>query len=203
MEKTTITISLIDKAISGLRKAAVELEEFQLQLVLGKAEASDKYEELKKKFADAIQSAMKKLSNTKIIGNDLKGKFDELLLQLSLGKAETREVFNEQKIRILNAVQEIENILRTIEIGAELYLNLYNEIQKFKIKIEILRLKFELKKLDGKNEFEVKKADFEMKIDEIKHKFIEKGSSIKKNWVFFCNEMSEAYVHLKKAFNKL
>ena len=38
---------LSDKVADALRKAAVELEEFQVQFALGKAEAKDKYEEVK------------------------------------------------------------------------------------------------------------------------------------------------------------
>ena len=48
--KTKQDINFVDKVIVALRKSAVELEEFQVQATLGKAEAKDKYEEVKKKF---------------------------------------------------------------------------------------------------------------------------------------------------------
>lgn len=191
----TTTTSFIDKAINGLRAAAAELEEFQVQFALGKAEASDKYEEVKKKFSDIIHDAKQKLNNTA----DLKNKFDELLLHLALGKAEAKEVFNEQKEKILKTIHEIENALKGSEIGMEFYLKLHSEIEKFKIKMEILRLRFELEKIDVKAEFESRKADFEKNVDTLKLKFMNKGFNAEKNWAHFCNEMSEAYIHLKKA----
>ena len=40
----------IDKVIDTLRKAADEMEEFQVKVALGKSEAEDKYEDIKKKF---------------------------------------------------------------------------------------------------------------------------------------------------------
>ena len=48
--KTKQDIQFVDKVIGALRKTAVELEEFQVKAALGKAEAQDKYEEVKKKF---------------------------------------------------------------------------------------------------------------------------------------------------------
>ena len=43
-------IQFVDKVIGALRKTAIELEESRVQAALGKAEAQDKYEEIKKKF---------------------------------------------------------------------------------------------------------------------------------------------------------
>lgn len=198
MELTTT--GFIDKAIYGLKKAAVELEEFQLQLALGKTEASDKYEEMKKKFNAVIRNAKEKLNEGGVKTDVLKRKFEELQLQLTLGKAETKEVFNEQKDKILKAIQEIENLFRTTKTGTEFYLKLTSEIEKFKIKMEILRLRFELEKLDVKDELKKRKEGLEKKINEIKQRFIERESTLEKNWNHFCNEMSESYTHLKKAF---
>ena len=42
-------IQFVDKVIGALRKSAVELEEFQVKAALGKADAQDKYEDVKKK----------------------------------------------------------------------------------------------------------------------------------------------------------
>ena len=49
MENTENT-QFLDKVVQSLKKAVVEVEEFQVQAALGKAEAQDKYEEVKKKF---------------------------------------------------------------------------------------------------------------------------------------------------------
>ena len=47
---TTERIHYTDQVVAGLRKAAIELEELQVQATLGKAEAKDKFEDVKKKF---------------------------------------------------------------------------------------------------------------------------------------------------------
>jgi hypothetical protein len=198
----TSNTSFIDKVINGLKKAAVELEEFQLQLALGKAEVSDKYEEVKKNFNEVIHEAKVNLAGGTSIVNDLKGKLEELQLQLALGKAETKDSFKEQKIKILNAIHDIEVTLKMTDIGAELYSKLNSEIEKFKIKMEILSLKFELGKMDAKVMFEEKRKEFADKADKIKQKFSESESVIEKSWDQFTTELKDAYGHLKNAFIK-
>ncbi len=196
----TTTTGFIDKAINGLRTAAAELEEFQLQVALGKAEAADKYEEVKKKFHETIHEAKVKLNAGKEKITGLNQKLEELQSHLGSCQAGSKEAFNEQKGRILKTLLEIENILKITEAGTEFYLTLQHEIEKFRIKMEILQLQFELGKLDAKNEFEAKKAGFAKRIDELKKRFIENEQALGKDWAHFCNEMSESYDHLKKAF---
>ena len=48
--ETKQDIQFMDKVIGALRKAVINLEEFQVKIALGKAEAEDNYEEVKKKF---------------------------------------------------------------------------------------------------------------------------------------------------------
>jgi hypothetical protein len=198
MEKTQF--SFIDKAILGLKKTAAELEEFQLQLALGKADASDKFEELKKGFNNVVHEAKIKLSKKDLDTNDLKQKFEEIQHLLAPCKVETRAAFIEQKETILNAIEEIETALKTSEVDKEYHFVFNTEVEKFKIKVEILRLQFEYGKLVSKKEFESMKEDFVKKIDKLKVNFKETESSFEKYWDNFRNEMSDAYTHLKKAF---
>lgn len=198
MEKTQF--SFIDKAIIGLKKTAAELEEFQLQLALGKADASDKFEELKKGFNTAVHDVKTKLSKKDLDTNDLKKKLEEIQHLLAPCKVETRAAFLEQKETILNAIEEIEKTLSSSEVDKEYHLIFNTEVQKFKIKAEILRLQFEYGKLVSKKEFEAMKEDFVKKIDKLKVNFKESESSFEKYWDNFRHEMSDAYTHLKKAF---
>ena len=47
----------IDKIVEALRRAAIEMEELQVQATIGKAEAEDKYEEVKKKFNSFVHES--------------------------------------------------------------------------------------------------------------------------------------------------
>jgi hypothetical protein len=196
----TIDESFLDKAIKGLKNAATELEEFQLQLELGKAEASDKYEELKKQFDRFIHELKQKLEEDKLFPDELRTKLDELRLQLALGKAETLDEFKAQKKKLFAMLADIQCSVKAKQIGAELHLKLDQEIEKFQIKMEMLRLKFALGKMAAKTMLEEKKAEFTQKVQELKKKFMEKESKLEKTWEHFSSELGEAYAHLKKAF---
>ena len=59
--KTKENSHLIDNVVDALRKAATELEAFQVQVALGKAEAEDKYEEVKKNFNAFVPESKSKV----------------------------------------------------------------------------------------------------------------------------------------------
>jgi hypothetical protein len=54
--------TITDKIISGLRKAADEMEELRVQIALGKLEARDLYKEKKKQFNEFLHEAKQKMT---------------------------------------------------------------------------------------------------------------------------------------------
>ena len=194
METTSSKIA--NTLISGIKKAQVDLEEFQLQLALGKAEARDKYEDVKKKFNKMVHETKLKVNELKGKKDELQSRLEELQLQLALGKADTIDAFNEQKKKITRALSNLEKELEKNHFTAEVHTKLQHEIERFKIKMEILRLHFELKKGDIKEEFEDKKAEFLKQVEKMKAKI--SGNKIQTE--NFSTEIKNAYKHLKKAF---
>ena len=106
--ETTIT----DIIINSLKKAVVELEELQVQVALGKADAKDKYVGAKKRYNEFLHRAKLHLDKTEKISKEkidlFKVAFDELRLELALGKAETKDFLEEQKKKILKIVRQFE-----------------------------------------------------------------------------------------------
>lgn len=196
--------SLTDVIIEGLKAAATELEEFRVQAALGKAEARDAYEDAKKKFRhfihEAGQSFASSQSHAKDRLDELRAVFETLQVQLALGKAETREAFEEQRKKILQALHAIENFLENNGLTAEYYKLIHNEIAKFRIKLEILRLRYELNKMDAREEFEARKREFAIRFEKIKENLHEKEKGAEKMWDQFRQDIAEAYGDLKKAF---
>lgn len=203
---TTINTSVGEKVINGLKKAAVELEEFRLQVALGKAEAKDKYEEAKKIFSAKLHEFHLKFNKVKDTTGkkamNLKAVFEELHLQLSLGKAETKEIYEEQLKKITKALKKFERFLREHKLTAELYTIIHDEIEKFKVKLEILRFQYNLKKTEIADEFEAVKAALSHKLNELIETISKKSQKAKTKGEHFREEISEAYTHLKKAFVK-
>ena len=198
--KTKKDVQFVDKVIGALRKTAIELEEFQVQAALGKAEAKDKYEEVKKKFNHFIHDSEFKIKGIKEKIEELNTKFDELRVQLALGKAETKEIFKKQKKQLLLTLHDIEVKIKTNETLNRLYALTLIEIEQFKIQLEILEQKFDKDKKEAKDSFEKGKHDFNSFINKFKGKYGRKKEVSKME--HFQNEISEAFDHFKKAFAK-
>ena len=198
--KNTQDIQFVDKVIGALRKSAIELEEFQVKAALGKAEAQDKYEEVKKKFNLFIHDSEFKIKGIKEKIEDVNSKFDELRVQLALGKAETKDVFKKQKKQLLLTIHEIEVKIRTNDTLNRMYALALIEIEQFKIQLEILEQKYDKDKSEAKDTFEKGKKEFNFFIDKFKGKYAKKKEETKLE--HFQNEISEAFDHFKKAFSK-
>ena len=183
----------------GVNHAIAELQEFRLQIALGKAEARDKFEEIKKKFHASIQTLKMRMNESKT-ANDIKQKLDELQVQLALGEAEAREAFSSQKEKILKSIHEIEALLKAHEGDTEFYLKLSNELEKFKIKLEILKYKYQPNEENHKKEFEIRIDDFARKMEEIKLSLTDKEKGLGKEIHELKNKLSDTFNHLKKAF---
>lgn len=198
--KTKPDTRFVDKVIGALRKTAVELEEFQVQAALGKAEAKDKYEEAKKKFNLFIHESEFKVKDIKEKIEELHTKFDELRVQLALGKAETKEIFKKQKKQLLLTLHDIEVKIKANETLNRMYALTLIEIEQFKIQLEILEQKFKKEKKEAKTSFEKGKQDFNSFIDKFKGKYGKKKEVSQLE--HFQTEISEAFEHFKNAFSK-
>ena len=191
-----------DKLIDGLKNAATELEELQVQIALGKAEARDIFEDLKKKFNNRLNEL--KFEYTRISNNEntsllIKG-LEKLQVQLALGMAETKELFEDQLEKIKKELSALELEMKN---NSSLHLHaaeMQLEIEKFKAKLELISLHFKLRKVITEYNFQQKKTEFHHKMDEHKIKIREKESQAKNKWSFFKKEIDEAYSHLKNVF---
>jgi hypothetical protein len=195
--KDTDNTHFMDKIVESLRKAAVEIEEFQVQAALGKAEAHDAYEGAKKHFNKFINESKTKAQEGKEKVNEVNAKLDELRVQLALGKAETKEKFKEQKKILLNSLHELEVKIKANPQVSKMYAFMQIEIEKFKVKLDVLEEKFEESKEGAKTAFEKGKTEFNEYINGVKAKYEKKQDS---KWEHFQTEISEAFTHIKRAF---
>jgi hypothetical protein len=198
--KTAENTKIIDKAVDFLRKAAVELEEFQVQASLGKAELEDTYEDTKKKFNQFIHDSKFKMKQGKDKFDDMRTLFDELIVQLNLGKAETVDAFKEQKHKILAKLHDIEVKVKTNESLNNFYKQLLLDIEMFKVKLEILESNLEKGKDNFKANYDKGKQEFLEFVEKFKTKYEKKKEETP--WENFQGEMTEALRHFKQAFTK-
>jgi len=189
----------MDKVADALRKAATELEEFQVKAALGKKEAEGKYEEMKKKMNSFIQDSKSTIDAGKEKIEEIKPLFEHLRVQLSLGKAETIEIFKEQKKKIEVAIHELEVKIKSNEKVKKAYAYMLIELEKFKAQLQFLLKKFEEGKDVAKESFEKGKKEFDAFVNQLKGKIVDKDAG---KWDHFQEEISEAFGHFKNAFSK-
>lgn len=198
---TVMDKTAIEYLVDGFRKAANELEELQVQLALGKAEARDRFEILKKKFNQAVHAAEQKVSDAREFAEDMRIKFDELRLQLALGKADTQDTFEVQRKKLTQKMHEIEQYIKEHPTLHKIYDYLGYEFERVKTELEILAVNFKLS--IKKSDDSVQKRREEMAAivknlqDSLEKHLHSAEPSRREN---FRNEIKLAYHHLKAAF---
>lgn len=198
---TTTQSSPVDYIINGLKTAASELEELQVQIALGKAEAKDIFENIKKSLHMRVHQLKSKISLVKTNEDVLPiiNVLEHLQVQLALGVAETKEAFEEQRKNIEHSLSELENKLRSGAPGRQVA-KMQLEIEKFKAKLQLLSLSYKLKKINLEYDMKQKKQDFEQKLRTLKTKLELKEEQVKNKWQHFKDEIKEAFGDLKSAF---
>lgn len=150
-----------------------ELDEFTLQLALGKVEAKEKFEELKKQLKIHLGNLRMAITIQKVekLSKEFLSKLDEVEKELNAGKVTDKEMFMTQKRHIIKALISFEDDLKKIFLKNTNVQHLMQEIENFKLRIEILRLKLVLKRFTIKDSFKSNKE----KVRKSVHKIIDKA----------------------------
>lgn len=203
---------LKDSIQNRLQSIEKSLDEFQLQLALGKAEALDEFEKQKKKINEFVFDFQQKIeqvtTETELISR-LKTVLQELQLQLALGKAESKEVFEEQKEKIIKVLGDLDEIFkadkRFDEKFADLYDYLDNSTQNFRTALDILRLQINLGKSEAADNFEQVKKELSPVFSDLKEKITKiKDSGFSENSFKDLNqELKNSFATVKKVFSNL
>jgi hypothetical protein len=194
---------LLNQVGEKLVRVQQELDELALQLSLGKAEARDKFEELKVEFRDKVAALKLQLHQSEeTIRPEVLRTLEGFELQLALGKAETKDRFHEQKIKILHSLNTLEQAwtewIKTLDSNF-----FTHEAEKFKLKLEILRLRFDLKAFEMKDAYRGTMPALRRELERIHHRLQQRMKSGSARYDDFADELSLAYKHLKKAVTDL
>ena len=121
--ETKQDIQFMDKVIGALRKAVINLEEFQVKIALGKAEAEDNYEEVKKKFNLFIHNTEFKIKGVKEDIEELKEEKFQKLFKDEKKKFTVKDCQLDTDKEVLIPDDYVSNI--------EERLNLYKELNQY------------------------------------------------------------------------
>jgi hypothetical protein len=193
------------KLSNKLVKIQQELDELALQMALGKVEVKDKFEEIKQEFKDRIDD-FKFTIIGKVLGmaaERMQAHFEELEEHLAEGRAETHETFKVQLTKISRTIKALEEEL-AIHLPENPDTDLFQyDMEKFKLKLEIIRLRYELKRIELRDAFYNSMAAARKSIKSIKQ-LVEKASHTGEHKIeSFKNDVETTLGHIRSAIKSL
>jgi hypothetical protein len=196
---------LLVQVAQKLTQAQQELDELAVQLALGKAEARDAFEHMKKDFRTRISEFRQTpaAETWHRVSDSLRVVLDDLEVRLAVGAANTQELFEEQREKLEEALMRLEQLLEEKFEASVDRENLKHEIEKFRLKLEILKLRFALARFVVKDSFRHGMRDVRDKISSLKSRVQHTFSSGKGRFEDFNDEIKEIYKHLRKAVKSL
>jgi hypothetical protein len=184
----TLQDELMDIGKERLTQMKVLLDELQVQMALGKAEAKDIFERERKNF-------MQFVSDEKMME-----KFNALDVRFAKASAENMRQFDVQKRETLHAIYELELAMK--EAYGDVGMALQAKLDAFRAELDDYRIKLALGELETASELEMLKSELVEAIESIR-KRLEKEVGAGEKIDSFSNEISTSFDHMKKAFSKL
>lgn len=193
--------SWISKIGQELKQLHADLDHFQVQLALGKAEAADRLEEIKRDASDFVHEVENQINiietETKRDYAEVRKALDELRVQIALGKAEAGDAVRQQKKQILNGLSRLEKEIENSGILEHIEKPIDALLEKAKIKSEMLRVQMELGKYELRDGWEERKKQLEKKWNELSDKAEKFGEE---NLSGIKNELKSAYKDIRQYF---
>ncbi len=197
-----------EKLDSIAQQIKTKVEELEVQLALGKAEAEDWLEREKKNFGTFLEKAKDAVEKTESIGKEKKeellAKYEVLQVQLALGKAETREAFETQKSKIEDAMKDFQKVVHTVDDELNdipgLLANIGTQLNS---KFEAFEVQFELAKAESQDILEEKKKELSHQLNELKKKLENRNYLTDDQLEGFSKDITSGLSQIKNAFSKL
>jgi phage host-nuclease inhibitor protein Gam len=196
--------SVLQQVSDKLLLAQQEIDELTVQLALGKVEAKDKFEEIKHTFRMYVMELKNFLNaSQKAITPEVKTKLEDLELQLVLGKADTKDLFEVQKKKIMQSISNLEEAIKKNWSNMQMPDFFGHEVEQFKLKMEILRLRFRVKGFNIRDGYRKKMQAVRREIKRLATHANDKVYTRPERYNDFRYEISLAYKHLKNAVESL
>ena len=175
-----------------------EIDELTLQFALGKAEAKETYATIKKDLLTSMHTWRNSLKGH--LSLEAQIRLDELEAQLIKTMADSPALFEKQRHHILDLIHEIEKDFKVWWEKTEKTHHLEYEFEKFKLKLEILRLHFTVKKFEIKEGFSEAMADVKNSVNSLRREVEE---NLEESWDHVRDKSSSIYKKFSKALSKL
>lgn len=184
-----------------INKFQQEIEEFALQFTLGKAEAADMFQEIRKEFNTKLNEWRNAIHETKDdSAENIKQLFDEMQIQLALGKSEVKEAYLEQRKKIDHLISVLESEIQNQPQLKYLLPEIKLEVIKLKLKLQIIGIDFKLRKNDLSRSIHEELNKLRTNVSYFLKNESDGSHRVKERVDHFNAEIEKAYDHIKKAF---
>ncbi len=200
----TLQDELMDIGKERLTQMKVLLDELQIQMALGKAEAKDVFDRERKNFLQFISEEKNVLRRSGeaagIHRQLLMDKFDALDLRLAKTPAENKRAYDVQKRETLHAIYTLELAMK--EAYGDVGMALQVKLDVFRGKLDNYRIKLALGEFEAAAELEPLKPELVAAVADIRER-LKKEAGASEKIDSFTNEISTSFEHMKKAFSNL
>lgn len=193
--KDTKVLKMVAENLLALQQ---EIDELTLQFALGKAEVKETYANIKKDLLSQMHTWRHALSGH--LSLEAQERLDLLEAQLIKAMEESPALFEKQRHHLIALIQEIERDFKVWWQKTEKTHHLEFEFEKFKLKLEILRLHFLVKKFEVKDEFRSAMKDVKNSIHALKDEIQE---NVEESWDHVRDRSTSIYSQLRKALTSL
>jgi hypothetical protein len=199
------TTGTTPQVIDMLESTEADLAKYREDMDHGKASVIDRFEELKKEIEAAIKQMKITLAENKSLARNVAETLRVRLADLEeriqvhasrLSSAELEEQLN----RLRGSMENLITYLGTLDLYDFSLANIQDKVYRFRIKLDILGLKFQLGALQVKEVVFDTRHDFKKKLHTLRTKVEQSEEDLEKRWGVFRHEIAAAYEHLQKAF---
>lgn len=191
--------SFKDRLGKFLNKAEKELDELRLKIALGKMNGADLFEDMKKELRDSFHEISGELKQEKDeLAESVRSNIESLQMQLALGKADALDAYEEQKRKIGASIDALESQIRDARnrLSYDSRIRIQNELEKFRLKMEVLQIRYQLGKLELKDNVESKKLEFKKEFDHLLENIKDESSEVVEQ---YGSKLRNAYDALRKS----
>lgn len=186
------------------------VEGLNVQLHLGRAEAEKAFEEQKSNLRDWAAKMQSRLDEAKGLSEEqttkLKTTLEELRVQAALGKATTKDLLAEQQQELKSKLDQLRSDIDLVfgtpkERSDDFLEDLSLKLHDHQIKFDIFKLQLQLAKMESEQEWEKRRKEAEVKLHELQKDVEKRAEEASGKLENFSKEMSQAWKHVRKAFD--
>jgi hypothetical protein len=180
------------------------LEEIEVQMALGKAEARDSFEKEKKNFNKFLHSYKDQVREAENIATnhrlELNDKFNDLEAMISKEFPTAKRTFDKFKKDTLHAIYQLEFSLK--EAYGDVGVLMQEKLDKFKDLLDAYRIQLALSDVEPEESLHTRKEELLKAVGEIREK-LQKEEVLGTKIDTFVEDVSESFDKMKKAFSDL